>query len=87
MARGYKWEDIIEISDKELALYLDGENVLMPDGSLIKGSGPKVYLVENGKKRWITTAKVFVARGYKWEDIIEISDKELALYLDGESIR
>jgi len=82
MLGNYKWEDVKLVPPDDLRLIDEGENIsapaLKPDGSLLKGSGPKVYLLENGKKKWITSAEVFVSRGYKWQDIILVSDAELA---------
>jgi hypothetical protein len=90
-SNGYRWEDVLQITDEELSLYPDGEDIsglnLRPNGSLIKGSGPKVYLIENGKKRWITSAEVFTLKGYDWSKIILVPDSELDLYKDGEDIK
>ncbi|MDF1497844.1 MAG: hypothetical protein P1P85_00600, partial [Patescibacteria group bacterium] len=90
-SRGYKWNDIIIVTDSELELYPSGENVIasfnpMPNGSLLTDSGYKVYLIENGKKRWIPTEAIFNSRGYKWNDIIIVTDSELELYPSGENV-
>lgn len=58
----------------------------LTDGSLIKGSDMKVYVISAGKKRWITTGEVFEGLGYKWEKIQTISDTELANYPNGDNI-
>jgi len=90
---GYKWKDLVIVTDFELNIFSDGENisnlnpVLKSNDSLLKGSGNEVYLIENGKKRWITTAKVFVSSGYKWENIIIVPNIELSLYSEGENIK
>jgi len=90
VSNGYKWENINQVSDEELNSYPNGENILAlnlkPDGSLIKGSGFQVYLIENGKKRWIVTARVFTLKGYKWDKIVAVSDDELRFYLEGKNI-
>ena len=87
---GYKWNDVVLVISKELGLYKNGEDIvvseLKKDGSLIKDSGNKVYLIENGKKRWITTAEIFISNGYNWNDIITIFNEELDLYPNGENI-
>lgn len=87
---GYEWENVLSISETELDSYADGPNIaaqnLKPDGMLIKGSGSEVYLLEGGKKRWITSAKVFLSRQYKWEHIAIVPDIELASYEDGLNI-
>ena len=88
--RGYRWENIHQISDEDLSGYPDGEDILdaplYPAGTLIKGSGCEVYLIENNKKRWITSTEIFNARGYKWDEIIIVSDNDLGDYLEGGNI-
>ncbi|MCK4592195.1 hypothetical protein KAT63_02000 [Candidatus Parcubacteria bacterium] len=91
ISNGYKWEDIVIVTDLELELYPNGENIkasfdLKPDGSLIKGSSPEVYLIENENKRWITSPAVFISNGYKWEDIIIVTDYELNSYSNGKDV-
>jgi len=92
ISSGYKWKDIVIVADFELNIFPNGENIanlnpsLKPNGSLLKGSGNEVYLIENGKKKWITTAEVFVSNGYKWKDIVIVADFELSLCPEGENI-
>jgi len=40
------------------------------EGKLIKyNDSPKVYLIQNGQKRWIINEESFIFNNYKWEDI------------------
>ena len=57
------------------------------DGSLVKSNSAKVYLIENGKKRWITAVEVFVSNGYDWGNVVVVSKEKLEVYEDGEEIR
>ncbi len=44
-------------------------------------SSPKVYYItEKGLKRWIPNEKVFLSYGNRWQDIVTISDAQLATY-------
>lgn len=44
------------------------------NGLLVRVQGdPKVYLIENGEKRHITSVDVFTQRGYDWNDVIDIN--------------
>lgn len=53
--------------------------------TLIKyANSPKVYLIENNTKRWITNGETFVALGYKWSDVQTISNS--IIYADGENL-
>lgn len=47
------------------------------DGTLIKGSGPEVYVIKSGKKTHIPDPETFKAMGYKRDHIKNVSDKEL----------
>jgi len=56
-----------------------------PDGTLIKyPDSPGIYLLEGGKKRAFKSGEIFEARGYKWENVIEIPATEV--YPDGPVI-
>ena len=88
VSSGYDWNNIITVFNEELNLYPDGENIYVgiKDGNLARGTGNEVYLIENGKKRWITTAEAFVSNGYDWGNIITVSEEELGAYEEGENI-
>ncbi|RKY84546.1 hypothetical protein DRQ11_11365, partial [candidate division KSB1 bacterium] len=49
-----------------------GEEVYFRDGTLIKGTNAPVYVIENGKARWIKTYEIFVALGYQNSNIINL---------------
>jgi len=85
-ANGFAWTDLEEISQDELDTYADGENLNYPDGTLIKGSGPAVFVVSNGQKRPLVSASAFLGLGYKWGNIKKIRDAEVAEYDTGDSV-
>ncbi len=73
VAGGYQWEQVQTVSDRVMrSLPLAAE-----EGYLVKGSGAEVYLLEGGKRRWITTGAVFVDRGYRWDQVHFVSDRGL----------
>lgn len=75
---GYNWDEIQEVSPETLAAYQ--EEVV---SSLLKViGGYKVYVIKEGKKRWIKTAEEFNAEGYNWEDIQEVDEQVLNSYSD-----
>lgn len=58
-----------------------------PPPILLKCSGsPHIYLLENGKKRWIETIEVFDSRGYNWHDVHFIKCGDLRSIPDGVPI-
>ncbi|PIS35461.1 MAG: hypothetical protein COT36_02290, partial [Parcubacteria group bacterium CG08_land_8_20_14_0_20_38_56] len=76
----FSWGDIITVSPTELKEY--------GQANLIRGIGEaKVYLVENGKKRWVETAEIFTKKSYDWLKIVEINEIELKAYPTGSNIK
>jgi hypothetical protein len=58
-----------------------------PNGTLvITDHNPKVYLLENGMRRWILNEQVFWSHGYDFSELVVISDEELNCYPEGEMI-
>jgi hypothetical protein len=53
---------------------------------LLKGGGEKVYVVEGGVRRWVSSAAVFIARGYQWANVHFVSDLALANLPEGASL-
>jgi peptidoglycan hydrolase-like amidase len=84
--RGYKWKDVITISDEELLGHPVGEIVLFKDGTLIKGPSPEIYLVKNQKKNWIKSIDVFLKLGFNWKNVVKISSQEVNQYALGMAI-
>jgi hypothetical protein len=56
----------------------------LPEGCLRKeDSKPKVYLIENGAKRWVTSPNALFALGKTWADVRSVPDGALAGVPDG----
>jgi hypothetical protein len=59
----------------------------MPNGCLRKeDSKPKVYLIENGTKRWVTSPAVLFALGKTWADVRSVPDGALTNVPDGPDV-
>ncbi|MFA5050614.1 MAG: hypothetical protein WC499_00655, partial [Patescibacteria group bacterium] len=59
----------------------------LKNGTLAKAKGaPGVYLISNDTKRPIKSAKIFVALGYDWDDIIEVDESILNAYSLGSDV-
>jgi len=64
-----------------------GDPVKFPDGTLLKvPTSPKIYVVENGKKRHITNEKMFLALGYQWSNVITTNELMSSLYPLGPAL-
>lgn len=86
----YDWKRIIQVDDSVLRRYPLGDGVSdvsrFPEGSLLKGSDPKVYIVKSGKRCWIPDAETFNNLGLRWENIIFIPDEKLAKISESKSL-
>ncbi len=58
-----------------------------PDGTLVKTLGdPRVYRLEESRRRWITDETVFHSYGYSFDNVITISNEESSCYGRGDPI-
>ena len=59
----------------------------LPSGSLIKTTeSPKVYIIKKNTKHHIRNEYTFLANGWEWQDIIEVSTKYIATLNNGSTI-
>ena len=57
------------------------------DGTLMRGNNSKeVYVIEDGKRRWITTSEAFTAYGYRWGSVRKVSPDYLSQFEEGKPI-
>ncbi len=83
---GLSMASVETVEEDELDSYPEGEALNYPDGTLIQGSKPAVYVIADGKKRLIKNAKALVKLGYKKENIKKVKDAELGKYENGVAI-
>jgi hypothetical protein len=53
------------------------QSSFFPDGTLIKGSGPDIYLIENGVRRLIPDMETFNTMGFNWGNVINMDDQRI----------
>jgi hypothetical protein len=64
-----------------------GQTIVYPNGSLLKAADDqRVYLIDSGMRRWISSADIFNARGLKWENIKVVSSADLSVYPEGKAV-
>jgi len=81
MEINYPGRTMIRLTPEELEEYETAEPVTFKEGTLIKPREyPEVYVISNGKRRWIPDEKTFEGLGYKWENIITTSYKAVSLH-------
>jgi hypothetical protein len=72
--------DLAGPADSQLMQAQSGVPVGFRDGTIVQASGdPKVYVIADGSRRWITSGHLFTALGYAWSNIRAVTATELAL--------
>jgi hypothetical protein len=93
--RGYKWpEDVVMVSDEELAAIPDGAPLTAPtlyEGQLLRRPGStaedsKIYVVLGDQKHWVWDGRWITSHGYKEENIRVIPAEELAEIPEGSAL-
>jgi len=82
---GYGRDAVRSISDGKLATIATGASLTGPPcpafspatGTLLQGSGAEVYVMDGGRKRYITSPSVVEACGYLWGNINPIANSTL----------
>jgi hypothetical protein len=76
-----------KIITSELSFITGSLKKKFANGSLVKDSGYKVYVISGSEKLWIETAEVFNKLGYKWDWIERVDNAILREYKEGVSIK
>lgn len=83
---GLSWDDVEVVDDEDVDTYVDGNPFGYDDGMLIKGSGPKVWVIAGGKRRHIADPAAFARLGYDWDNLIEIPDTDVEQYEETDEL-
>ena len=77
---GLDWGDVSVVDDEDVDVYADGSPFGYEDGEIIKGSGPEVFVITNGKRRHVKDPDAFARLGYDWNNLIVIPDTDVEQY-------
>jgi hypothetical protein len=77
---------VVEVSRNDLQQYEIGAAIKYPNYSLLKSPVGKIYLLVNNEKKEIESEEVFKTIGYNPEEVIEVTDEDLASYEEGRKI-
>lgn len=82
----YKWKNIKE--DGYLSFYLDGPDMIYPNGVLVRQAGKnETYLIENKQRREISSDKLMNVLKYNPANTISITENELNHFPAGEKMK
>ena len=82
----YNPDRIIPVSKNELEKYEIGPAIQFANYSLLRAPWGTVYLLADDSIRGIASGEVFRTIGFNPEEIIDVSEEDLALYTIGENI-
>ena len=60
--------------------------MLIFPGAVVKGSGPKVYVIENNQRRWIPDPPTLIQNYGGWPAVRDVSDEDLLALTEGPQI-
>ncbi len=86
------WDHLVEVEESTLDKMEEGSMISLTfEGFLIieqsNRQGRGVYLIENGKKRGVTSANLIIQRFGGWDNVYEVPAEVIKKYPDGEPIR
>ncbi|MBD3359890.1 MAG: hypothetical protein GF365_04265 [Candidatus Buchananbacteria bacterium] len=82
----YDESRVIKISRNDLLRYEVGYPIKYPNYSLLSSLDGKIYLTVNNEKKQIESPEVFRMIGFNPEEVIEVTEDELAYYQEGRKI-
>lgn len=83
----FRGRKIQSIPAKILSQYKVGETYRLHDGELVRGKNkPTVYVVEDGALLPIPSAAIFEGLGWKWKNVVTVSDSVLTAYKIGDAV-
>ncbi|MBI4653324.1 hypothetical protein HY750_03675, partial [Candidatus Kuenenbacteria bacterium] len=88
---GYKVGLIMQLSSSAMANYTTGDAITsaatIPDGALVKATDSgKVYIIESGKKRPISTMDAFKLNNFQVKNILVIPSATVATITAGDAV-
>jgi len=76
-----------KINDNQIALFPEANQTMLADGTLVKSrTRNEIYVLEAGKRRHISSARLFKKLGYSLANVKVLSDRELLGYAKGDAI-
>jgi len=80
---GFKWSELCILSDSLLNSLPSGK----PLKRIAKGSGPEVYLIDQGLKKYVISPDIFENWGFRWEDLVVVTNNFLNHRSSGNTLK
>ncbi len=79
---GFDFKNVKKVTADELINYPDGVAIKYGPDKVLFSDGVKVFYIQSGKKRWITSGNLLAILGFKWPQI-KNAPQDLVYYLEG----
>jgi hypothetical protein len=85
---GYRGGNVNTIADSTLEAIPDGPPLsgCAPEGTLLRGSAPDVFVMQKGLKRHVVSLENFIAHGFSSSDVQRVTDSFLATIPTGQPL-
>lgn len=78
MSNGFKFADVVVLPASAFDQAKFGENVLIPEGTLLKGQNdPTVFFIHDNKRWGVPSMQMFTERGFSFNKVFVVPDSEL----------
>jgi hypothetical protein len=78
---------VVPAQPVEIEQYREGTFLKLPDGTLVRSyEDPAVFVISDGEKHPILSEAIFTEYGYRWSNIIFVSDDVLNLHPTGSDL-
>lgn len=82
----YPFSKIIEVAKNDLERFNIGDTIKFANFSLVSSPAKDIYLITGLEKKKIASNEVFKKIGYNKDEVIKVSDADLALFEDARDI-
>ena len=91
---GYGWDAVYVLPAGTIAAFPNGADLsgapcpqaAFANGTLLVGSEGKVWVMQNGQRRWVTDPGAFISCGYHGFEIDRIADSIIAAFPQGANL-
>ncbi len=85
-SHNFRWDRVKTITSAVKDEYKVANPLELGDGALVRDPSGKVYVVDEGERRWIRTGEDLTKAGYQWGQIMDVTTQEINTVSEGEDI-
>lgn len=82
----FRFDQVVQVLSAALDLYTEGSPIKYPEYSLVRTPSGHIYLLSGFTKRWIVDEATFQQLGFTPDELIDVTEQDVAFFHDGEPI-